>query len=88
MGHVPGSLLNREETWRTLEWIDRQRANPMARLGGERVRYRSALFLDPQKDLAKLQKNQCGRVVIANMDFGQGSKSSEYACNMKFFAVL
>jgi hypothetical protein len=33
------------------------------------------LFLDSQKDLPKLQKNHCGRVVIANMDFGQGSKS-------------
>ena len=39
---VPGSLVNREEMWRTLEWVDRQRANPMARLRGERVRDRSA----------------------------------------------
>jgi hypothetical protein len=42
MGYVPGSLLNREEMWRTLEWVDRQRENPMARLTGERVRKRSA----------------------------------------------
>jgi hypothetical protein len=42
MGYVPGSLLNREEKWRVLEWVDRQRANPMARLRGERVRNRSA----------------------------------------------
>ena len=42
MGYVPGSLLNREEMWRTLEWVDHQRANPMARLRGERVRNRSA----------------------------------------------
>jgi hypothetical protein len=41
IGDVPGSLLNREEMWRTLEWVDRQRANPMARLRGERVRNRS-----------------------------------------------
>ncbi len=41
-GYVPGSMLNREEMWRTLEWVDRQRANPMARLKGERVRNRSA----------------------------------------------
>lgn len=41
-GDVPGSLLHREEMWRTLEWVDRQRANPMARLRGERVRMRSA----------------------------------------------
>jgi hypothetical protein len=40
IGYVPGSLLNREEMWRTLEWVDRQRANPMARLRGERVRKR------------------------------------------------
>ena len=40
--YVPGSLVNREEMWRTLEWVDRQRANPMARLRGERVRNRSA----------------------------------------------
>jgi hypothetical protein len=38
IGYVPGSLLNREEMWRTLEWVDHQRANPMARLRGERVR--------------------------------------------------
>jgi hypothetical protein len=38
IGYVPGSLLNREEMWRTLEWVDRQRANPIARLRGERVR--------------------------------------------------
>ena len=42
MGYVPGSLLSREEMWRTLEWVDHQRANPMARLRGERVRNRSA----------------------------------------------
>lgn len=42
IGYVPGSMLNREEMWRTLEWVDRQRANPMARLRGERVRNRSA----------------------------------------------
>lgn len=42
IGYVPGSLLNREEMWRTLEWVDHQRANPMARLRGERVRNRSA----------------------------------------------
>lgn len=42
MGYVPGSLLNREDMWRTLEWVDHQRANPMARLRGERVRKRSA----------------------------------------------
>lgn len=39
---VPGALLNRQEMWRSLEWVDRQRANPMARLRGERVRNRSA----------------------------------------------
>jgi hypothetical protein len=38
MGCIPGSLLNRSEMYRTLEWVDRQRANPMARLRGERVR--------------------------------------------------
>jgi hypothetical protein len=38
MGYIPGSLLNREEMWRTLEWVDRQRTNPLARLRGERVR--------------------------------------------------
>jgi hypothetical protein len=42
IGNVPSSLLNREEMWRTLEWVDRQRANPMARLRGERVRNKSA----------------------------------------------
>ena len=41
-GDVPGSLLNRKEMWRTLEWVDRQRANPMAPLRGERVWMRSA----------------------------------------------
>ena len=41
MGYVPGSLLNREEMWRTLEWVDRQRATPMARLRGEHVRNRA-----------------------------------------------
>lgn len=41
-GKVPGSLLNRQEMWRTLEWVDRQRTNPMARLKGERVRKRAA----------------------------------------------
>lgn len=41
-GGVPGSLLNRQEMWRSLEWVDRQRSNPMARLRGERVRNRSA----------------------------------------------
>lgn len=40
--YVPGSLVKREEMWRTLEWVDRQRANPMARIRGERVRNRSA----------------------------------------------
>ena len=42
MGYIPGSLLNREELYRTLEWVDHQRANPMARLRGEGVRKRSA----------------------------------------------
>ena len=42
MGYVPGSLLNRQEMYRTLEWVDHQRANPMARLRGEGVRNRSA----------------------------------------------
>ncbi|MEO7859886.1 MAG: hypothetical protein ABIU05_05485 [Nitrospirales bacterium] len=42
MGYVPGSLLNREELYRTLEWVDHQRANPMARLRGEGVRKKSA----------------------------------------------
>lgn len=42
IGDVPGSMLNREEMWRTLEWVGRQRANPMARLRGERVRNRTA----------------------------------------------
>jgi hypothetical protein len=41
MGNIPGSMLNRAEMWRTLEWVDRQRATPMARLRGERVRNRS-----------------------------------------------
>jgi hypothetical protein len=41
MGDIPGSLVNRAEMCRTLEWVDRQRANPMARLGGEHVRDRS-----------------------------------------------
>lgn len=40
--YVPGSLVNREEMWRTLEWVDRQRANPMARLRGNPVRNRLA----------------------------------------------
>ena len=30
--------------WRVLEWVDRQRANPMARLKGEHVRERSAHY--------------------------------------------
>jgi hypothetical protein len=38
VGDIPGSLLNRAELCRTLKWVDRQRANPMARLRGERVR--------------------------------------------------
>lgn len=42
MGNIPGSMLNREEMWRTLEWVDRQRSNPLARLRGERVRNRPA----------------------------------------------
>ena len=42
VGYIPGSMLNREEMWRTLEWVDHQRSNPMARLRGERVRNRSA----------------------------------------------
>lgn len=41
MGEIPGSLLNRAEMCRTLEWVDSQRANPMTRLRGERVRDKS-----------------------------------------------
>ena len=39
-GKIPGNLLNLEEIWRTMKWVDRQRQDPMARLRGERVRKR------------------------------------------------
>jgi hypothetical protein len=48
VGYIPGSLLHREELWRTLEWVHRQRANPMARLRGERVRNRSEVYQSPR----------------------------------------
>ena len=40
--HVPGSVLDLSEMWRTMTWVDRQRTVPMARLRGERVRRRSS----------------------------------------------
>jgi hypothetical protein len=41
VGHVPGSVLDPSEMWRTMTWVDRQRTVPMARLRGERVRKRN-----------------------------------------------
>ena len=38
VGEIPGNVLHLEEIWRTTEWVDRQRQDPMARLSGERVR--------------------------------------------------
>lgn len=38
--HIPGSVLDLSEMWRTMTWVDRQRTVPMARLQGERVRKR------------------------------------------------
>lgn len=38
---IPGSALDLAEMGRTMAWVDRQRAVPMARLNGERVRKRN-----------------------------------------------
>ena len=42
VGSLPGSVNDLSEMWRTIQWVDRQRTVPMARLKGERVRTRSA----------------------------------------------
>ena len=42
VGSLPGSVKDLSEMWRTMKWVDRQRAVPMARLKGERVRKRTA----------------------------------------------
>src|SRR5262249_29612817 len=41
IGPVPGSALDLGEMGRSMAWVARQRAVPMARLNGERVRKRS-----------------------------------------------
>ena len=40
VGSLPGSVNDSSEMWRTMQWVDRQRTVPMARLSGERVRER------------------------------------------------
>jgi hypothetical protein len=40
VGDVPSSVRDLSEMWRTMQWVDRQRSVPMARLRGERVRKR------------------------------------------------
>ena len=42
VGSPPGSVNDLSEMWRTIQWADRQRTVPMARLKGERVRKRNA----------------------------------------------
>jgi hypothetical protein len=46
VGDVPCSARDLSEMWRTVQWVDRQRTVPMARLRGERVRDRK-----PSRDL-------------------------------------
>ena len=41
-GSIPGSVNDPSEMWRTIQWVDRQRTVPMARLKGERVRKRNS----------------------------------------------
>jgi hypothetical protein len=41
LGRVPSSAQDPSEMWRTIKWVDRQRAVPMARLQGERLRKRN-----------------------------------------------
>ena len=40
VGSLPASAKSLSEMWRTIRWVARQRATPMARLRGERVRNR------------------------------------------------
>ncbi len=42
VGGIPGNVLNLEEIWRTVKWVDRQRQDPVIRLSGERVRDRGS----------------------------------------------
>jgi DNA-binding transcriptional MerR regulator len=50
---VPGSALDLSEMRRTMAWVDRQRAVPMARLKGERVRKRNLVRVRSGPELSK-----------------------------------
>lgn len=53
VGDVPGSALDLGEMGRSMAWVDRQRAVPMARLNGERVRKRNPVRVKSGHELCE-----------------------------------
>jgi hypothetical protein len=52
VGDIPGSALDLSEMGRTMAWVDRQRAVPMARLRGEPVRKRNSVRVRSGRELS------------------------------------
>jgi len=53
IGDVPGSALDVGELGRSMAWVNRQRAVPMARLNGERVRKRNSVGVKSGRELCE-----------------------------------
>jgi len=53
VGDIPGSALDLGEMGRSMAWVDRQRAVPMARLNGERVRKRNPVRVKSGHELCE-----------------------------------